>query len=113
MASKEAAKKSLFVVYAPDYTDPDGLSRRLAVRTEHLEKAKPLIDEGILKVGGAMITPESFDTENRKMAGSVMIFAADNIKVVRELILHDIYYTANVWDREKLVIMPFVAATPL
>lgn len=38
--------RRLFLVYAPDYTDEDALSRRLAVRAKHLEEAHPLIEQG-------------------------------------------------------------------
>lgn len=85
----------------------------MEVRPKHLEKAKVFIENGSLKVGGAMITPDTFETENRKMAGSVMIYEANNIKEVEELIFNDPYYVGNVWAKDKLVIMPFVAATPL
>lgn len=38
--------RRLFLVYAPDYTDPEALSRRLAVRAKHLEEAHPFIEQG-------------------------------------------------------------------
>ena len=37
-----------FAVWAPDYTDPDALNRRLAVRPKHFENAKPLINSGVM-----------------------------------------------------------------
>ena len=43
----EASKLFYFFVYAPDYTDSEALSRRLAVRTKHLEEARPWIVNGI------------------------------------------------------------------
>lgn len=36
-----------FVVWAPDMTDPEALQRRLAVRTQHLAKAKESFEAGI------------------------------------------------------------------
>lgn len=38
-----------FLVYAPDYTDADALSRRLAVREQHLANAKAAIQSGFLR----------------------------------------------------------------
>jgi uncharacterized protein len=40
---------SLFFVYAPDYTDPDSLSRRLSVREKHLANAKLVHAAGLLR----------------------------------------------------------------
>lgn len=39
----------LFLVTAPDYGDSDVLARRLAVRDAHLEEAKRLQADGILR----------------------------------------------------------------
>jgi hypothetical protein len=44
----DAPKKQTFVVWAPDYTDPDALKRRLAVRAEHSERVKRLAVEGFI-----------------------------------------------------------------
>lgn len=82
-----------FVVWAPDYTDPDCLKRRLAVRPNHATNIKTLIENGILsqssfssslyfspltscifsmfmdssltrvEVAGFTITPESFELD--------------------------------------------------
>lgn len=38
-----------FLVYAPDYTDADALSRRLAVREQHLANAKASLQSGFLR----------------------------------------------------------------
>lgn len=48
LSSMSEAKKHTFLVYAPDYTDEEALSRRLAVRGKHLEGAKKLIGSGVL-----------------------------------------------------------------
>ena len=41
--------KLTFMLYAPDYTDPDALSRRMAVRPKHLANADTLKGEGVLR----------------------------------------------------------------
>jgi len=92
-------------------TDPEGLARRLQVRSKHLENAGIVKDSGLLKLGGAMLTPESLQPgAEKKMIGSVMIYEAENIEEVKALVLSDVYYTAKVWDPEKLVITPVVLA---
>ncbi|KAJ7154665.1 hypothetical protein C8R46DRAFT_1118005 [Mycena filopes] len=102
-----------FFVYAPDKTDPDAFARRLSVRSKHLEGARQAIDGGSIRVAGAVLTPESLLTENKKMVGSVFILQAENIEEVKKMIETDIYYTSDVWDPEQIVILPFAAVTPI
>ncbi|KAJ7753739.1 hypothetical protein B0H16DRAFT_1543834 [Mycena metata] len=102
-----------FFVYAPDKTDPDALARRLSVRSKHLEVAREAIDGGFIRVAGALLTPESVSSENKKMIGSMFIFQAENIEAVKKMIETDIYYTSDVWDPERIVILPFAAVTPI
>lgn len=45
--SDNSPKKHTFLLYAPDYTDPDALNRRLAVRPKHLENAKVMFEGGV------------------------------------------------------------------
>jgi len=101
-----------FVLYAPDMTDPEAFERRMQVRSKHLERAAVLTSGGSLRLGGAMLSPESLQPgAERKMVGSVMIFEADSLEDANALVLSDVYYTAKVWDAEKLVIRPIVLAT--
>ncbi|KAJ7512466.1 hypothetical protein B0H11DRAFT_1844252 [Mycena galericulata] len=101
-----------FFVYAPDKTDEGAFERRLSVRPKHLENAAKRINDGVIRMGGAVLTPESLTGADKKLVGSVLIFEAENIETVRTMIETDIYYTSGVWDPERLVILPFVAATP-
>nr|GAT48822.1 predicted protein [Mycena chlorophos] len=101
-----------FLVYAPDHTDKDAFSRRMSVRATHLDVAKQNIANGKFLVAGALLTPESLHSEEKKMVGSSFIVEAETLEEVKEIMEKDIYYTSGVWDPEKLVILPFVAATP-
>ncbi|VDB90507.1 unnamed protein product [Peniophora sp. CBMAI 1063] len=105
--------KHKFVVWAPDQAD--ALTRRLSVRSSHLETAGKLKQDGILLYGGAMLTPESvaaIQPSEKKMTGSMLLFEAESIDTVRELVEKDVYYVNNVWDTQKIVIAPFVGAMP-
>ncbi|KAJ7016574.1 hypothetical protein C8F04DRAFT_1105111 [Mycena alexandri] len=102
-----------FFVYAPDKTDPDALARRLSVRSKHLELAKEAIDGGSIRIAGALLTPESVLSEDKKMIGSMFILQAESLEAVKKMIETDIYYTSNVWDTERIVILPFAAVTPI
>ncbi|KAF7348546.1 YCII domain-containing protein [Mycena venus] len=101
-----------FLVYAPDKTDEGAFERRLSVRSKHLENAAKAISDGVIRVGGALLTPESLTGAEKKMIGSAMIYEAESLEAVKAIVESDIYYTAGVWDPERLVILPFVAATP-
>ncbi|KIJ67521.1 hypothetical protein HYDPIDRAFT_108348 [Hydnomerulius pinastri MD-312] len=104
-----------FVVWAPDYTDEGALARRLAVRPSHLENANKLIQQGILRVGGGVLSADSLNAapSDRTFFGSCMIYEAETLEAVRQFIEDDIYYKTGVWDKEKLVILPIVLATGL
>ncbi|KAK7059702.1 YCII domain-containing protein [Favolaschia claudopus] len=101
-----------FIVYAPDKTDEGAFERRLSVRPKHLENAAKLTSEKVILLGGAMLTPESLTGADKKMIGSTIIYAAKTLEEVKAIVESDIYYTSGVWDPERLVILPFVSATP-
>lgn len=46
-AMSSETPKHLFFVYAPDYTDADAFSRRMAVREKHLVHANELVGSGV------------------------------------------------------------------
>jgi len=98
--------KQTFVVWAPDRTDPDALSRRLAVRAEHLERVRRLTAEGLIRFGGPMADPANAD----KFNGSLLVFEAESAAAVRAVVEQDIYWAQNVWDKEKLDIRAVLIA---
>jgi len=102
-----------YLVWAPDYTDDGALARRMAVRPRHFIIANKYIKQGILKVAGGLITPESLNTADKKFVGSVLLYEAESIEDARKLVEQDLYWTENVWDKEKLIILPMVMATTL
>ena len=84
-----------------------------------------------LEIGGAILTPDSLTGGEKKLVGSILIFEGETIEEIREMVTNDIYYTSGVvsshlyncdscrrlrdyhiyqWDKEKLVILPFVQA---
>ncbi|KAG8213748.1 hypothetical protein J3R82DRAFT_10454 [Butyriboletus roseoflavus] len=87
-----------YLVWAPDHTDDEALARRMAVRPKHFISANKYIKQGILKVAGGLITPESQDAApaDKKFVGSVLLYEADSIEDVRKLVEQDIYWTENV-----------------
>ncbi|KAI0261348.1 hypothetical protein BC834DRAFT_830366 [Gloeopeniophorella convolvens] len=105
------APKHLFAVYAPDRSAPGALERRLAVRERHLAGVDGLLARGLMKFGGALLAPGLVDAQGRKsMVGSVMFYEAETLEEVRAAVEADAYWTGDVWDKDKLVILPFVPA---
>ncbi|KAF8348167.1 hypothetical protein F5887DRAFT_952421 [Amanita rubescens] len=96
-----SAKMPKFFVYAPDAVDPNTLDKRYDVRARHFEVITPLIESGVVLVDG-----------RNKAIGSALIVQAENIEEVRKIIENDIYVQSGVWDKEKLLIAPFIPATP-
>lgn len=80
-----------------------------------------------------LVAPETLSSENKKLVGSSMVFEEESVEAVRQRIEGDVYWTTNVvrgtlvysrrsderlilgrqWDKEKLVILPYLAAIPL
>lgn len=94
------SEKKQFIVIAHDHTDADALKRRLTVRETHLAAARAMKKDGTLQLGGALLTDHS---ESGKMIGSIMIFSAENIQEVKELVeKYEIHYISSPWvGRER------------
>ncbi|KAF8441437.1 hypothetical protein L210DRAFT_3398717 [Boletus edulis BED1] len=110
-----APRSNTYLVWAPDHTDGGALARRMAVRPRHFVTANKHIKQGILKVAGGLLTPESENAPpaDKTFFGSVLLYEADSIEDVRKLIEQDLYWTENVWDKDRLSILPILMATTL
>lgn len=100
-------------MYAPDSDAPGTLTLRYSVRQKHLEAIGPLIENGTVQVGGMTVTPDSLNVQptERKALGSILIVRSESLEEVKGLVESDIYYTSGVWDKTKLQVLPFFAAT--
>jgi len=98
-----------WMVIAPDF---DGaLEKRLSVRPKHLEGLSSDPDTFWLW-GGAMLEEpiKEGDTNPPKMKGSAMLVGARSKEEVVERLKKDVYVTGQVWDWEKVQIIPFKSA---
>ncbi|THV06721.1 hypothetical protein K435DRAFT_960326 [Dendrothele bispora CBS 962.96] len=111
--STSASERTKFFVYAPDKTEEGTFEKRLSVRADHLAKAKESIGTGLIRVGGVLVSPETYNQPDKKLVGSTFICEADSIDDVKKLVEEDVYYKSGVWDIEKLVILPMIPATPI
>lgn len=91
-----------FLITAIDYKDADALSRRMAVREQHLERMRAEKDKGVFVVGGAQIN------HSGNMYGSVLIVNLPDAAAVHEWAQQDPYITGKVW--EDIQVTPFRVA---
>lgn len=89
-----------FVVIAKD--QPGALERRIATRSEHLEKVAKAAERGEEILGGAMLD------DNGEMCGSILFFDVENRERVDELIAADPFTRDNVWG--EITVMPYKIA---
>ena len=91
-----------YFITAYDFTDPEALNRRMAVRASHLEGVKKLKESGNFLIGGAILSPEG------KMIGSSLFVQFENEDELQLWLQEDPYVTQKVWD--KIEIKPFRVA---
>jgi hypothetical protein len=87
-----------FLITAYDGTDEGAPDRRIQVRSEHLEKARKMKEQGHLIEGGAILDDDG------KMIGSTLYMQFDSREELQQYIDEDPYVTGKVW--EKIEVKP-------
>ena len=91
-----------FLVTAKDGTDDDAVERRKRVRPTHLEAIAPLVEDGTVLVGGAILN------EDGDMIGSMLLVEFPDRSGVDAWLERDPYVTGDVW--REIEVRPFRAA---
>lgn len=91
-----------YVIHAYDYTDPDALDRRMAVRPLHFDGARSLKSDGHFIIGGALLDPDG------KMIGSMMVLDFATDEQFRAWYDNEPYIQGRVWER--IDVKPFLKA---
>ena len=91
-----------FIILADDYKDENALSRRMAVREDHLARMKEEKDKGNFVIGGARLDDDG------KMRGSMLIVNLENEFAVQQWLKVDPYVVGKVWD--NIEVRPFKVA---
>ena len=97
-----------YVIYALDRED--SLAARKAARPAHLERVKPLVEQGRLLVAGPMPNIDSPDPGPAGFGGSIIIAEFDSLEDAREWADSDPYVQAGVY--EKVDVRPFIRVLP-
>ncbi|VDB83319.1 unnamed protein product [Peniophora sp. CBMAI 1063] len=102
--------KRTFIAWCPDYTDEGAFARRMSVRPLHLEGIHKHVAAGYFKFGAYTLTADSIGkpVEDQVINGSNMVFLAESIEEVWGYVKADPYWENNVWDKEKVVVLPVV-----
>jgi uncharacterized protein len=91
-----------FLVTARDGTDDDAIERRKRVRPTHLEAIAPLVENGHVLVGGAILNDDG------DMIGSMLLVEFPDRSGVDAWLERDPYVTGDVW--RDIDVRPFRAA---
>ncbi|KAA8649154.1 hypothetical protein EYZ11_006067 [Aspergillus tanneri] len=102
------APKNEYICIIPD--KPGTLETRFAVRPQHLENIKPLVEAGLVFMGGAMLDSHPVEGQTPPVNGSIVMYVGESKDEVLDLIRKDIYTTSGVWDLDKVQIIPFKSA---
>ena len=85
-----------YVIEALDYTDSEGLSRRMAMREKHLAGAAALKTNGQFILGGAKLNKAG------KMIGSTLILQFPTEADFDAYYAQEPYITGKVWNKIKV-----------
>ncbi|MDB5262586.1 MAG: hypothetical protein JWQ14_1867 [Adhaeribacter sp.] len=91
-----------YFITAHDFTDPEALDRRMAVRALHLDEMKKFKESGNFLFGGAILSAEG------KMIGSSLFMQFQHEAALQQWLDAEPYVTGKVWD--KIEIKPFRVA---
>jgi len=97
-ASSTSVKMHPYMLWVPDHIDEGALARRLAVRQQHIVGVNKTAKQGVLKAAGALLAPgsEGAEPQDRKFAGSMLIYEAESLEDARRLAEADVYWKGNV-----------------
>ncbi|KAJ3497862.1 hypothetical protein NLG97_g1570 [Lecanicillium saksenae] len=96
-----------YFIYAPAQSDSGMLARQKAAAKAHLAHANSINATGNLDYGGPVLTAGS-TAANPTFAGSVFIVKAESLEAAKKVVKDDAYYTSNVWDPKKIVVLPYI-----
>jgi len=98
----------LYAIWATDTAD--SWEKRKATRPAHLDRLKPLIDEGRVIIGGPMPAVDSTDPGDAGMTGSLLVIEFASLQAAQAWADADPYVTAGVYA--SVEVKPFIQVVP-
>jgi uncharacterized protein YciI len=89
---------------------PDALAIRRRVRSEHLARARALLEEGRIVIAGPFPAIDSSDPGPAGFAGSLIVAEFDSLDEARAWVEADPYVTEGVF--ESFEVQPFLKVLP-
>ena len=89
---------------------PDALAIRRRVRSEHLARARALLEEGRIVIAGPFPAIDSSDPGPAGFAGSLIVAEFDSLDEARAWVDADPYVTEGVF--ESFEVQPFLKVLP-
>ncbi|OSC98783.1 hypothetical protein PYCCODRAFT_1470760 [Trametes coccinea BRFM310] len=91
-------------------------AQRMKHVSSHIQATTPLIESGVIVLGGAMLPPtmKTSDADPLKRpTGSFLFVRADSLEQAWDIIKQDPFYTSGeVWDRESVTGAPVYMIMP-
>ena len=85
-----------YLIIAHDGTDPEALTRRMAVRPDHFKTASQLKANNNFVIGGAILNDKG------EMKGSMMVVQFGSDEELRQWMEREPYINGNVWQQVKV-----------
>ncbi|KAI9060452.1 hypothetical protein FKP32DRAFT_1687517 [Trametes sanguinea] len=105
-------KHNYFLVYIPDVPN----AQRPKHHEAHVKHSMPLILDGTIKLGGALLPPTSKSSDPdalKNVTGSWMILRAENIEKAWDIVKQDPFYSSGeVWDQGGITVTSAYTAIP-
>lgn len=97
-------------VFVPDFEFPGTLAKRMAVRDQHLENARKLVQTGFIDSAGPTLKKHPAPGEAPQITGSSLIVHADSEAEIHKVLESDVYAAQGVWDLSRVTITPLLLA---
>jgi len=98
----------LYAIIAED--TPDSLARRMEARPAHLERIRPLVEEGRILIAGPHPAVDNEDPGSAGFTGSLIIAEFPSLAEAEAWANEDPYVTAGVFS--KVTVKPFRRVFP-
>ncbi|KAF7304214.1 hypothetical protein MIND_00653600 [Mycena indigotica] len=103
-----------YAFFGPYITTPDARDLQARLMKEHFARLKPLVEQGVIKLGGPVYTDGSAGdvkgVADRNFGGSFFILETPSYDAAMAIIKDDVYYLEGLWDVPNLHLVEYIVA---